>query len=261
MNRRITLVLFFFLSAGGLSLVLGDSPAAKPRIEPKADEVLKKACACLADLKQFGVKVEETFDEMSASGQKIQFCNRREVLVRRPNCLFARSTGDTTNRLFYYDGKALALFDPDAKVYATNEAPATLDSLFDFLDEKLGFTIPTSDLLFNDPYKVLTEHVEGGEYLGLHHVGEKKCHHLAFQQRRIDWQLWVDAGDKPLPLKFLLTYRRMPGEPQFASVFDWDVSAKVADDAFTFKPPTDAKKIEFLTQKSVPPGKKQPEKP
>jgi hypothetical protein len=261
MNRRITFVLFCFLFAGGLPLVLGDSATAKPKIEPKADDILKRACAYVADLKEFGVKVEETFDEMSASGQKIQFCNRRKVLVCRPNRLMADSEGDTTKRLFYYDGKTVTLFDPDAKVYATNEAPANLDALFDFLNEKLGFTIPTSDLLFSDPYKVVTERVESGEYIGLHHVGEKKCHHMAFQQRQIDWQLWVDAGDKPLPLKFLLTYRRMPGEPQFCTVFDWDVSAKIAEDAFAFKPPADAKKIEFLTQKSAPLGKKQPAKP
>jgi hypothetical protein len=92
-------------------------------------------------------------------------------------------------------------------------------------------------------------------------VGEKKCHHLAFQQRQIDWQVWVDAGDKPLPLKFLLTYRRMPGEPQFTSVFEWNASAKIAEDAFLFKPPADAKKIEFLTQKNAPPRKKKSENP
>ena len=40
-----------------------------------------------------------------------------------------------------------------------------------------------------------------------------------------------------------------------------DVSAKVAEDAFTFKPPTDAKKIEFLTQTSAPPRKKIPFSP
>jgi hypothetical protein len=261
MNRRIHSVLLLLLFALGVPLVFGDKPADKPRIEPKADDILKKACSCLADLKQFGVKVEEIFDEMNASGQKIQLCNRREVLVRRPNGLFARSEGDTTHRLFYYDGKTVAVLDPTAKVYATHEAPATLDAMFDFLHEKLGFSLPTADLLFSDPYKVLTEQVEGGDYLGLHHVGEKKCHHLAFQQRHIDWQLWVDAGDKPLPLKFLLTYRRMPGEPQFCTVFKWDLSAKVAEDAFVFKPPEGAKRIEFLTQKNAPPPKKKSKNP
>src|SRR5579872_6041990 len=100
MNRWIPFALLFFLSLGWLRPAPGDNPAARPKIEPKADEILKKSCACLAELKQFGVKVEETFDEMSASGQKIQLCNRREVLVRRPDGLFARSEGDTTNRLF-----------------------------------------------------------------------------------------------------------------------------------------------------------------
>ncbi len=261
MKRRIGFALLLLLFTVGLPLAFGDKPAGKPRIEPKANDILKKACACLADLKQFGVKVEETFDEMSESGQKIQLSNRREVLVRRPNCLFARSEGDTTSRLFYYDGKSITLFDPIAKVHATHEAPATLDAMFDFLHEKLCFSIPTAELLFSDPYKVLTEQVEDGAYIGLHHVGGKKCHHLAFQQRQIDWQLWVDAGDKPLPLKFLLTYRRMPGEPQFTTVFEWDVAAKVAEDAFVFKPPADAKKIEFLNQKNAPAPKKKAKNP
>jgi hypothetical protein len=257
MNRQIGSALLLLLFAVGLPLVFGDKPSDKLRIEPKTDDILKKACAYLADLKQFGVKVEETVDEMNAAGQKIQLSNRREVLVRRPNCLFARSEGDTTSRQFYYDGKAITLYDPTAKVYAMHEAPETLDAMFDFLHEQLGFSIPSADLLYSNPYKVLTEQVEEGAYAGLHYVGEKKCHHLAFQQRHIDWQLWVDAGDKPLPLKFLLTYRHLPGEPQFTTVFNWDVSAKLAEDAFAFKRPEDAKRIEFLTQKNAPPKKRQ----
>lgn len=168
----------------------------------------------------------------------------------------ADSEGDTTKRRFYYDGKTITLFDPTANTYAVLEAPATLDAMFDFLQEHLGFSIPTADLLFSDPYKVLTEQVEEGEYVGEHRVGDKMCHHLAFRQRGMDWQLWVDAGDKPLPLKFLITYRRLPGEPQFATVLHWDESVKIAGDAFTFKPPADAKKIQFVTKKTPPPNKK-----
>jgi hypothetical protein len=260
MNRRVTFALYFLLAARGLPLVFGDKPADKPRIEPRADDVLKKACACLAELKQFGIKVEETFDEVSASGQKIQLSNHRSVLVSRPDRLMAESEGDTTKRHVYYDGKTITMFDPDAKLYATDKAPATIDALFDYLHEAHGFTLPTADLLFTDPYKVLTEKVEEGEYLGLHRVGEKKCHHLAFRQRGVDWQLWVDAGEKPLPLKFLITYRRLPGEPQFATAFAWDLSAKPSDSAFTFKPPPDARKIEFVINKPAPAKDKTPDK-
>lgn len=258
MNRILASGPLFLLFAAVLAPVFGDKdkPAAKPKIEPKADEILKKACACMADLKQFGLKVEETFDEMSEAGQKLQFTNHRKVIVRRPGQLMADSEGDTTKRFFYYDGKTITLFDPVGKTYATVEAPATLDAMLDFLNQELGFSAPATDLLFSDPYKVLTEQVEEGEYVGEHRVGNKKCHHLAFRQRGTDWQLWVDAGDKPLPLKFLITYRRLPGEPQFATVLDWDTSVKVADDAFAFKPPDGAKKIQFVTKKTPPPDKK-----
>jgi hypothetical protein len=261
MNRRILLALAGVLVVGGLSLVLGDDRAARPKIEPKTDEILKKMCACLTEQKHLGIQVEETFDVMSASGQKIQMTNRRKVLVSRPDRLMADSDGDTTRRLFYYDGKTIAVFDPVAKLYATHEAPPTLDAMFDFLHEKLGFTIPTTDFLFSDPYKALTEQVEEGEYIGQHWVGEKKCHHLAFRQRNVDWQLWVDAGEKPLPMKFLITYRRQPAEPQFATVFTWDLTVKPADDAFTFKPPAGVKKIDFLTGKHPPAKAKEPGKP
>jgi hypothetical protein len=261
MKRILASGLLLFLLAAALPPVLGDKPEAKPKIEAKTDEILKKACACIADLKQFGLKVEETFDQMSEAGQKLQFTDRRKVLVRRPNQLMADSDGDTTKRLFYYDGKTITLFDPVGKVYATHEVPETLDAMFDFLNENLGFSIPTADLLFSDPYKVLTERVEEGEYVGEHYVGDKKCHHLAFRQRGMDWQLWVDSGDKPLPLKFLITYRWQPGEPQFATVLTWDVSPRIADDAFTFKPPSEAKKIEFVTRKGARPGDKKPAKP
>jgi hypothetical protein len=256
MKRILASVPLLFLLAAVLPTVLGDKPATKPKIEPRADEILKKSCACMADLKQFGLKVEETFDQMSEAGQKLQFTNCRKVLVHRPGQLMADSEGDTTKQLFYYNDKTITLFDPVAKTYATLEAPATLDAMFDFLNENLGFSIPTADLIYSDPYKVLTERVEEGYYVGEHWVGDKKCHHLAFRQRGMDWQLWVDAGDKPLPLKFLITYLRLPGEPQFATVLTWDESAKVADDAFTFKPPADAKKIEFVTKKTPPPNKK-----
>lgn len=259
MKHLLVFVPLLSLLAAIAPPVLGDKPAAKTKIEPQAEKILKKTCAYTASLKQFAVQVEETFDEMSASGQKLQFTNRRKVLVRRPHRLMADSDGDTTRRLFYYDGKSITLFDPVAKTYATHKAPATLDAMFDFLHENLGFSIPTVDLLFSDPYKVLTERVEEGEYVGLHWVGKKKCHHLAFRQRGLDWQLWVDADDKqPLPLKFLITHRHRPGEPQFATVIAWDVSAKISDDAFTFAPPAGVKKIDFVTRKKAPPQEKKP---
>jgi hypothetical protein len=260
-----SLVLFAVL--GALAAVGGDEPAAKPKsepksepkIEPKADEILKKSCQYLAGLKDFGLQTEETVDQLNDDGQKIQTTDWRKTLVRRPNRLVSDSEGDASNRSFYYDGKSMTLYDKAAKFYGTDKAPDTLDGLFDYLEDDYGFTLPTVDLLTSDPYKGLTDDVESGAYVGLHRVGKVPCHHLAFRSRDVDWQLWVDAGDKPLPLKLVADYRNLPGQPQFAALLTWDEHPKLSDDDFKFQPPPDAKKIDMI--KTEDKEKPAPDKP
>jgi hypothetical protein len=106
--------------------------------------------------------------------------------------------------------------------------------------------IPLADLTFADPYKCLVENVRRGQYVGTGYVFGTKCHHLAFRQPNVDWQIWVTDGEKPLPRKVVITFKDSPAHPQFtAFVSDWDLSARADDAAFTLKPPADAKKVEF----------------
>jgi hypothetical protein len=78
-------------------------------------------------------------------------------------------------------------------------------------------------------------------------VGGVKCTHLAFRGAEVDWQIWIEDGAKPLPRKFILTSKKVTGEPQFIVLIrSWDVGPKFTDKEFTFVPPKGAKKIEFL---------------
>ena len=79
--------------------------------------------------------------------------------------------------------------------------PGTIDAMLEDLHERFDTHQTLADFLFSDPYKVFTEHVQSGTYVGLHYVGKTKCHHLAFRQKLLDWQIWIDAGDQPLPRK------------------------------------------------------------
>ena len=87
----------------------------------------------------------------------------------------------------------------DAPHVWNREAQDTIDATLDEIHEQFGYTPPLSDVLFADPYHALTEHVESGTYVGRNSVGDTKCHHLAFRQKGIDWQIWIAEGDKPLP--------------------------------------------------------------
>ncbi len=216
-------------------------------------------CRALADLKAFSFVVEESFDAVQDDGQRIQLCNHRKLSVRRPDRVFGESEGDTTDSQFYYDGKQVVVYDRKQKTYAAEKVPATIDAMLDELHEKYGVNQPLADFLFSDPYKVFTENAQSGLYVGLHHVGKTKCHHLAFRQKVLDWQIWIDAGDKPLPRKLVITFKRQAGTPQFtALIHRWDASPELADATFEFRPPEGVRKVDFLHRHGDPKAARPP---
>jgi hypothetical protein len=72
-------------------------------------------------------------------------------------------------------------------------------------------------------------------------------HHLAFRTPSIDFQVWVQDGDKPLPRKYVITTKWMTGAPQNGvELTDWNLAPRIDDTVFTFTPPAGARKIDFL---------------
>ena len=71
------------------------------------------------------------------------------------------------------------------------------------------------------------------------------CHHLVFSQETIEWQIWIDASDQPLPRKLVITYVHEPGEPQYsATIRRWRLDPKFPEELFTFEAPEGAQKID-----------------
>lgn len=216
-------------------------------IEPKADQLLRKMSSYLAGLDQFSLQTENTLEVVLRSGEKIQFGNPADALIQRPNKLRAERKGDIVNQEFYYDGKTLTLYQKDRNCYATAEAPSTIDEAIDFAREYLDVHAPGGDLLCKNTYSILTEDIISGFYVGMSVVGGMKCHHLAFRGNEVDWQIWIQEGNKPLPKKFIITSKWLTGAPQFTVVVkSWNLSPKLTDDSFTFVPPQDAQKIDFI---------------
>lgn len=247
------LVLMLFALAGIVTLPT-HSRAQASAIEPEADQLLRKMSDYLAGLEQLRVQTENSLEVILRSGQKILYDSPAECLIQRPNKLYAERKGDIVNQKFYYDGKTLTLYNPDQKYYATVEAPPTIEDMLDFARVSLDVYAPGGDLLYKDAYRVLMEDVVSGFYVGESIVGGIKCHHLAFKGNEVDWQIWIEDGDKPLPKKFIITTKWMTGAPQFTlSVKKWDLSPKFSEGAFTFVPPKDAQRIDFvrLTQGGV----------
>lgn len=244
-----------------LGLALGPGRAADAKIAPEAEKLLRQACRFLAEQQAFSFQTEDMFDAVQDDGQKLHLTNRRTVTVNRPGRLMSDCAGDFVNMQVFYDGASITLFDTEHKTYGTTKVPGTIDAMLDEMHEKYGLSQPLADLLFTDPYKVLTDRVESGTYVGLSQVGAHKCHHLAFRQKTIDWQIWIDASDKPLFRKLVITYKRQPGEPQYIAIIHrWDLALKVSDAQFQFKPPAGAQKVDFVKLRDKPGEEKLPVK-
>jgi hypothetical protein len=242
--------------AGAQDPAPGPSSVPPPRkVEARAEQELKRMGEFLAKLPRFAFEAEETFDEIPDGELRRQLTNVRRVAVERPNHVAADATGDTLNRASWYDGKTVTLLDKEHNVYATIEAPGTIDATFDKLEDEYGVVVPLADLLYADPVAVLMEGVTYGRYLGIHQAAGVACHHLAFSQPTIEWQIWIDAGEKPLPRKLAISYVEEPGEPQYTAVIRrWTLDAEVPDGLFTFEAPEGAQKVDTAAIEVPGPG-------
>jgi hypothetical protein len=221
--------------------------ALTPMIDEKADSTLKRMGEYLVGLKQFRFQADVTVDEVADNDQKLQFTNQLTIDVQRPNRVRTVIEGDTRQRRAWYDGQQVSIIREDQGVWCQVDAPDTIDEMFDFMAETYNVAPPAADFLRSDVYSGMREEVRVGRYLGVHRVGAQKCHHLAFTQGELDWQIWIDEGDKPLPRKFVITYKREPQSPQYAIVFtSWDTSPKFDDKHFAFVEPANLKKVEMI---------------
>ncbi len=106
---------------------------------------------------------------------------------------------------------------------------------------------PGTDLLYKNAAEKMLKATSSGFVVGPSVVAGMKSTHLAFRAAEVDWQVWIDDGDKPLPRKFILTSKQVKGEPEFTMVIrSWDLAPKLTNQEFVFTPPKGAKKIEFL---------------
>jgi len=93
--------------------------------------------------------------------------------------------------------------------------------------------------------------VRGGILVGDSTVNGIPCDHLAFRQANVDWQLWVEKGDRPVPRKVVITTRYEVGDPQFQAVMTWNLQPKFDKSTFSFTPPKGVVEIPFADAAAV----------
>ena len=217
------------------------------QIDPRADQALKDMSQTLAAAKTFRCQFTAAIERPVETGQLAQFTRHAAVCVTRPDRMHSHVTGEGVDRELWFAGAGQAFATPGKETlvfldhlknqYAALPAPNTLEAMFDYLADTYGLSLPVADLLFGDTYESLIADVRTGEYLGLHEIDGRPCHHLLFTQDNIDWQIWIDAGKTPLPCRMVIVRKTRPGCPQATVILDgWDLAAQCPDSEFQFTP-------------------------
>jgi hypothetical protein len=236
-----------------VALVLGFAGAgkAKPDIDPAADRILRGMTDFLARQTSMSVHVEGMTEVVGDDGQKLQIGHASDVRVRRPDKLRSDRTGEGGALRFYYDGETFTIYGARANAYATAPAPSTLERALDRAREQLHVEAPAADLVYEDAYEGLMADTVSGKYLGPVVEGGVRCHHLAFRGRDVDWQIWIEAGARPVPKKYVIVTKTMSSQPEFEARFSkWDFEP-IADEVFEFVPPRDAERVEFMKREGT----------
>ena len=220
--------------------------SAAPAVAEQADQLLKQMGAYIGSAEQFTFHADITFDHVLPSGQKLQYSATEDVALQRPGRLYVEWSGDLGDRQFWYDGTSITLYDPATPFYASEAAPPEIDSMLEKLVPQVDFAPPLADFLYRDPYRAVRANLQYGFDLGQNDVNGKSCRTLAFVEKDIDWQIWIEDGPQLTPCKLVITYKTQPAEPQFTAIFsDWDFTPRIAEPVFTPELPPAAQKIPF----------------
>jgi len=253
MLRKILLISLLTMPLAGLNASAQTSPArpADPAaVDPASIQALKDMGAFLQTLKRFRVSTELTGERVLADGQKLEHSAVADMDVARPNKLRALMHSARSERELVYDGKAVTLYAPAQKYYSTVAFSGTIGELIDVLEQRYGVQLPLSDLfLWGTPAAPLDKIVSAMN-AGQDFVGDDLCDHYAFRQAKIDWQIWITTGGKPLPRKVVVTNLADEARPQSVSMLDWDLKSTFKDTVFKFTPPKGASKIEIVPVKA-----------
>jgi hypothetical protein len=167
------------------------------------------------------------------------------VTVRRPDRLLVNRNGDDGPGKIVYDGKTVVIYMVNANKYVAIPVPNTIEGMMKEAMGRLGVDFPLADFLTDAPAKAFLSGVTSGRVVDTVTIDGVPCLYMFFSQPPgIYLELWVEKNDQSLPRRLIVTYRSLPGQPDFVAEFsNWDLAVHPTDADFVFQPPAGAVQV------------------
>lgn len=245
LQRGALLAAFAALAVVGAPGDAAAQAAEASAVEPAATAALEAMGGYLRGLKSFQVQAQVSSEVVLDDGMKVEHRSQVNTVARLPDRLWSELSGDRVRRGYFYNGKEFTFWAPAYGYYATAAAPPTIGGLADELQDRFGMELPLVDLFrwgaageAPTPFTVAMD-------LGPSTVDGVTCEQYAFRQEGLDWQIWIQRGDHPLPRRLVLTTLTDEARPQYAATYAWNLAPSFNEATFTFVPPKGAQRITF----------------
>jgi hypothetical protein len=219
-------------------------------IEDEAVQAIKDMSNYLMSLNTIGITSQGSLDVVTNDGQRIQLDGTTTYKVRKPGFVIDY-VSDQKSRRFIYDGKNFTIYSPMLGFYATAPAPGTNREVLDTIYNRFGIALPLEDLFrWGDGANAdRIQALKSAYEVGSATIDGVATDHFAFREADVDWEVWIQKGDQPLPRKVVIVDRSDPARPTFTARLSWQVNPTFTDADFTFVPDANAKKIQLATYK------------
>lgn len=217
-------------------------------IEDEAIDAIKEMSNFLVSANTLAITSQGSLDVVTNDGQRIQLDGTTKYKVRKPGFVIDYSS-NIKDRRFIYDGKTFTVYSPKLGFYAQAPAPATNRETLDAIYNKFGISLPLEDLFrWGDGSNAdRIQALKSAYEVGSATIDGVDTDHFAFREADVDWEVWIQKGDQPVPRKLVIVDRTDPARPTFTARLNWQINPTFTDADFTFVPDANAKKIQLAT--------------
>jgi len=231
------------------------TPKKGPVISEEASAALTRMGETLRGAEQFSFQARTIRVYADANGQPLHVFHTLKVVVHKPNRMLVDVSGDDGSSKLVFDGKTAVIYAAAKKKYASIPVPeGTIQAMMKEAMGRLGVDFPLADFLTEAPNKAFLTGVTSGRVVDTVTIDGSPYLHLFFSQPPgIELELWLGKDDQSLPKRLIVTYRNLPGQPNFIAEFsDWNLNIHPSDADFTFQPPADAEQVQLKPAAAAP---------
>ena len=267
MPRKIRLHLllatWIFMLIGHPLFAGEETDSTDNAVDPQVQKLVRQVADHMKSLRSFGV-VTETTMTMDNAGVKTDMKVTHNIRAKRPNQLVVKIKTDGFSNSgalsLTSDGQALIAFVEDLYQYTVDAAPKSFRGFSDNPFLMTGVQdVPVIAALFSeDPFAIIMEGVVAAKYLGIEDLEGRRCHRMKFVEEGVDWEMWIEAGARPIIRKVLPDMtkpeKRSAAESNSGTtdlqmevvtrLDKWSINPSFSEDTFAAVLPQDAQEVE-----------------